>query len=149
MEGGKYYVYVLKLSNGGWYVGSTKNCYNRILSHFSTGGAIATKESKPLCVEKVYSLIDYMIGKEAAHLRAEVLIANDYAERYGYDKVRGAKHGMGWNDNPSANSLRFIRRCQNFAKTRAGSALMRSLKIIDHSEISEMVSKFQKTNAIE
>jgi predicted GIY-YIG superfamily endonuclease len=89
-----YYIYVLRLENNGWYVGSTKSFENRMRSHFGRGGSIATKERRVIGIEEVFELMDYQIRTDCAHERAEVIIAAKYAEIYGDAAVRGAKHGV-------------------------------------------------------
>jgi predicted GIY-YIG superfamily endonuclease len=135
MDNKIYYIYVLKLMNDGIYVGCTKNIEKRLLVHLSSGGAIATKESKPAEILKIYTLNDYyvysFVCQEYAHKLAEVMIANEYAESIGYNKVRGAKHGMGWNDEPTPNCIRTIKMVQRFAKTEKGINLRNALISID------------------
>lgn len=50
-------------------------------------------------------MTEHLIGRERANRRAEVMIANEFAERYGYDKVRGGQHGRGWDEDPSVSVL--------------------------------------------
>ena len=142
VEGEKYYIYILRLSNDGWYVGSTKNIYNRMLTHFSIGGSIATKEFKPVRIEKIFTMTDYMIGSNFAHRIAEVLIANKYAKSFGYDKIRGAKHGKSWNEYPNQYSLKIIKRYQGFARKDAGRVLRDSIAVFDHTDLSIEINSF-------
>ena len=79
-------------------------------------------------------MTEYLIGQERASRRAEVMIANHYAERHGYEKVRGGQHGRGWDEEPSPNQWRIIKRMQNFSKTRQGEELLRKLEPIDPTE---------------
>ena len=102
-----YYIYVLRVEGNGWYVGSTQSFERRMRSHFGKGGAVATKERRALEIEEVFELRDYQIRTDCAHERAEVLIAQRYAQLYGMNSVRGAKHGKGWNDQPSPGSAVF------------------------------------------
>lgn len=122
-----YFIYVLRLEQGRWYVGSTKNLARRMRSHFSRGGATATRECPPVSIEAIYRLIDYQIRTDCAHERAEVMVATRIAEQYGYSNVRGAKHGKGWGDAASPNNLRDIARYSRFALTDEGQQLMASL----------------------
>lgn len=133
MEGELYYVYVLKVANGGYYVGSTKNLEGRIKTHFSVGGAIATKESSPVEVVEVLKLIDYKIGARDAHLILEIATAVKYALVYGSSKVRGAKHGKDWKDSPTPSGLKIIHGIKSFIKTEAYQLLM---KRVDHVTIN-------------
>ena len=95
MNGDAYFVYVLKLENGGHYVGSTKNLFKRIKNHFNVGGAIATKESKPIAIIEVLLINDHKIEFDYAHLILEISVAIRYSKEYGANMVRGAKHGKG------------------------------------------------------
>ena len=142
MIGDIYYVYVLRLTNGGFYVGSTKNLEIRLRSHFNSGGAIATKESKPVYIVEILTLVDYQIGGDYAHSIIEILVANNYAENYGYHLVRGAKHGMGWKDHPTKNGLRIIKRLQKFSKTTECEKLREKVSKIDFNNFPEQVKGY-------
>ena len=125
------YIYVLSLPFARWYVGCTTTFDKRMYTHFTKGGAMATKECLPLSIEKVYQLVDYRIKTTPARQVAEVLVANFYAMKYGYDKVRGAKHGQGWNDCASVNSLKIIKRFQKIKDLDEGVLLKSRLKKVD------------------
>ncbi|MCH2241331.1 MAG: hypothetical protein MK041_05245, partial [Aquabacterium sp.] len=62
---------------------------------------------------------------------AEVLVAQRYAQLYGMNSVRGAKHGKGWDDQPSPGNLRDIERYNKFANSAEGERLMAALHRID------------------
>lgn len=126
-----YYIYVLRVEGNAWYVGSTKNFERRMRSHFGLGGSVATKQRKAVFIEEVLELRDYQIRTDCAHERAEVLVAQRYAKLYGMDRVRGAKHGKGWNDEPSPGNLRDINRYNRFACSPDGERLMTSLRRVD------------------
>jgi len=128
-----YYIYVLKLGNGGRYVGATRNVTRRLREHFDVGGSVATRESRPIAIEIIYSLNDYKIGAQDAHYVAEVMIANDCEESYGNNSVRGAQHGMGWGDSPSKNQEKIIRRIKKLSLTDDGTRLRNSLTRYDYS----------------
>lgn len=101
-------------------------------SHFGKGGLIATRKRRALAVEEIFELCDYLIRTDCAHERAEVLIAQRYAKLYGMNAVRGAKHGKGWNEQPSSRNLRDIARCNRFATSTEGERLFAALRRIDH-----------------
>ena len=126
-----YYIYVLRVEVNAWYVGSTKYFERRMRSHFGLGGSVATKERKAVSIEEVFELRDYQIRTDCAHERAEVLVAQRYATLYGMGSVRGAKHGKGWNDEPTPGNLRDIERYKRFARTSHGARLMASLRRVD------------------
>ncbi|WP_017173665.1 GIY-YIG nuclease family protein [Xanthomonas phaseoli] len=126
-----YYIYVLRVEGNGWYVGSTQSFERRMRSHFGKGGAVATKERRALAIEEVFELRDYQIRTDCAHERAEVLVAQRYAQLYGMNSVRGAKHGKGWDDQPSPCNLRDIQRYNKFASSVEGERLMAALRRID------------------
>lgn len=125
-----YFIYVLRLEHERWYVGSTKNIARRMRSHFARGGALATTECCPVDIEVIYRLMDYQIRTDCAHERAEVIVAAGLADKYGKDKVRGAKHGKGWEDMPTSGNLRDIDRYQRFANTQDGAKLLSSLELL-------------------
>lgn len=123
-----YYIYVLRVEGGGWYVGSTKNFERRMRGHFGRGGgAVATKERRALSIEEVFELRDYQIRTDCAHEQAEVIVAQRYAKLYGMNAIRGAKHGKGWNDQPSPGNLRDIERYNKFALSAEGEQLLAAL----------------------
>lgn len=127
-----YYIYVLRVEGNAWYVGSTQNFGRRMRSHFGLGGgAVATRERRAVSIEEVFELRDYQIRTDCAHERAEVLVAQRYAKLYGPESVRGAKHGKGWNDEPTPGNLRDIDRYNRFACTSDGERLMDALRRID------------------
>ncbi|MGJ7568879.1 GIY-YIG nuclease family protein [Variovorax sp. GB1R11] len=130
-----YYIYVLRVEGDRWYVGSTLNFERRMRSHFGRGGAVATKELRALAIEEVFELLDYQIRTDCAHERAEVIIAQRYAQAYGMHSVRGAKHGKGWNDLPSPGNLRDIQRYNKFAVTEQGMQLLAVLRKVDPLEL--------------
>lgn len=125
------FVYVLRLKNGGWYVGSTRNLKKRIGEHLGAGGAKATRESNPIVIEKIYQFEDRYFGSEPARLRLEVFVASQYADHYGSDRVRGAKHGRGWDSGPTRNDLRFVRRARAFFQSAIGKEWLESVNEID------------------
>lgn len=125
-----YFIYVLRLESNRWYVGSTKNITTRMESHFSRGGAIATRECCPVSIAAIYRLTDYQIRTDCAHERAEVMIAIQFASQYGCENVRGAKHGKSWADKPSPNNLRDIERYKRFANTADGKKLLSALECL-------------------
>jgi len=47
------------------------------------------------------------------------------------NSVRGAKHGKGWDDQPSPVNLRDIERHNKFANSAEGERLMAALRRID------------------
>ncbi|AYW95468.1 MULTISPECIES: GIY-YIG nuclease family protein [Yersinia] len=130
-----YYIYVLRLEGGSWYVGSTKRFENRMRSHFGQGGSIATKQRKAIAIDKVFEIRDYQIQSFCAHEKAEILVAIHYANQFGAENIRGAKHGKGWDDKPTEGNLRDIKKCSQFALTSDGKILISALKVVDHRDI--------------
>ena len=126
-----HYVYVLRLENGGFYVGCTRNLVKRLMEHFGKGGAMATRESRPVAVEKIYQFEDCLFGKGPARLRLEVFIASEYAVKHGFARVKGAKHGRRWNSAPTRNDLRFIHRFRAFFQCPEGQRWLASVTEID------------------
>lgn len=152
MNGDLYYVYVLKLSNKGFYIGSTKNLENRIKKHFSIGGSIATKESKPIEVVEICEIIDYKMKFEYAHIILEISTAIKFANTHGKNQVRGAKHGMGWDDSPTPNGLRVIKKVQSLMGTEEFQQMIEKVKyhklFDDHNmNIPDNLFRKRKTKA--
>lgn len=145
MEGVQYYIYILQLAHGGYYIGCTKNIEIRLAVHFGNGGSIATKEIKAVCIDRIYTLVDYKIGKEFAHAIAEVLIACRYCDVFGNHLVRGAKHGKGWNDSISSNGLKIIQRVRILANSADGINLMHRINPFYFEDSSYWAGKMSKT----
>lgn len=128
MDGVTYYIYILHLAHGGYYVGCTKNIEKRLAVHFRSGGSIATKGIKAVYIDRIYTIIDYKIGAMYAHVIAEVLIACGYCDIFGPRLVRGAQHGKGWNDSPTPNGLKIINRVRRLANIEEGIALIQKIE---------------------
>lgn len=144
MEGITYYIYILQLAHGGYYVGCTKNIGQRLGVHFGRGGSIATKEIKTVCIDRIYTLVDYKIGNLYAHAIAEILIACRYCDVFGPHLVRGAKHGKGWDDSASPNGLRMINLVRTLAKSEEGIKLIQRIRPYYFDDPS-LLSKMNKT----
>lgn len=145
MEGVQYYIYILQLAHGGYYIGCTKNIEKRLAVHFGNGGSIATKEIKTVCIDRIYTLVDYKVGREFAHAIAEVLIACRYCDVFGNHLVRGAKHGKGWNDSISSNGLKIIQRVRALANSAEGINLMQRINPFHFEDSSYWAGKMSKT----
>ncbi len=141
MEGITYYIYILQLAHGGYYVGCTKNIENRLAVHFRSGGSVATKEIKAVCIDRIYTLVDYKIGGLYAHAFAEIFIACRYCDIFGHHLVRGAKHGKGWDDSVSPNGLKIINQVRALAKSEEGIKLMQRIRPYHFSAHSYWVGK--------
>ena len=98
----KYFVYVLLLSEGRIYVGSTDNIYDRLTSHFgmtSSAAAWVKLHGPPVRVLEVIADAD-----SGAENRKTI----EYMARWGSELVRGGKwHGVFGTETPScADSYR-------------------------------------------
>ncbi|GAA4106188.1 hypothetical protein GCM10022393_00500 [Aquimarina addita] len=131
MEGDLYFIYVLKLENGGFYVGSTKNLKKRLRTHFKNGGAMATKEYKAIEIVEIKKLVDYKMKHGFAHGNLEIGTAIQYSKKYGKHLIRGAKHGNGWQDEPSSNSIKIIARFTKFMSSNDYKTLLKNARQID------------------
>ncbi len=69
----RFFVYVLRLKNGRYYVGQTRIICRRILDHFSGRGAVITKKYPP---EKIVCIGVYPTRREA--IRRENELTNLY-----------------------------------------------------------------------
>ena len=47
------FIYILRCTEGKWYVGKTAHLQDRILAHFACNGAEWTKKYKPIEVEQI------------------------------------------------------------------------------------------------
>ena len=131
MDGHIYYIYVLILKNNGYYVGSTRDLLARLKKHFSIGGAIATKESKPVEILEILKIQDYKMEFEYAHIILEIGTAIRYSDNYGENMVRGAKHGKGWNDFPSTASTGMIKRVRRYMNTESYKIMLKKIETFD------------------
>jgi predicted GIY-YIG superfamily endonuclease len=76
-------IYVLKLENNKYYVGSTYNLNFRYAQHFCGAGAKWTKINKPISIEAVFP---------NAQKGLENKVTLEYIEKYGKDNVRGGSY---------------------------------------------------------
>ena len=77
----KWYTYVLKLQQGKYYVGKTKDIEERLKDHWANNGSKWTTKYKPIELENVYA--NYQTLDE---LRYTLIMMNCH----GVDNVRGA-----------------------------------------------------------
>ena len=84
------YLYVLKLEDGCWYVGTSRNPLKRALNHSVGKGAAWTKMHAPLTPVKDNIVITELgnISVKAAELK-EDLVTEEMQNAYGLNKVRG------------------------------------------------------------
>jgi len=79
-----FYIYVLELEGGFWYVGRTHELSKRLKKHTFGGGSAWTK------LHQVKMLHSVHIGDEDE----ERLTTMDLMKIHGFDKVRGAGYSM-------------------------------------------------------
>jgi hypothetical protein len=94
-------------------------------------GATAIKEIPPVSIHEVFVMNDFQIRSRVARYFVEVLTANRYAEHYGYNNVRGGKHGKGWCDRANHYCFRDVRYYKRYINTPAGKETMESLVLVD------------------
>ncbi len=76
-------IYILKLKEGKYYVGITKNISKRIKEHMDGKGCIWTKKYKPNGIEKIIKNITKYDEDKFVKI---------YMEKYGIDNVRGGSY---------------------------------------------------------
>jgi len=76
-------VYVLKLENDRYYIGSTYNLNFRYAQHCGGQGAQYTRCHKPISIEAVFP---------NAEKGLENKVTREYMEKYGKDNVRGGSY---------------------------------------------------------
>jgi len=76
-------VYVLKLTNGKYYVGYSTNMESRINAHFRGEGAAWTRAFRPLNVQEMHE------NKDKAH---ETQLTLEYMRKHGWQNVRGGPY---------------------------------------------------------
>ncbi|HTL66187.1 MAG TPA: GIY-YIG nuclease family protein [Lacunisphaera sp.] len=127
------YVYVLRLRNGLWYVGSTQMLASRLHEHFYGGGADATRKSRPVRVEALFAFQERRHRWGGNLRRVETCIAYRLAEKVGAHLIRGAMHGHVCDAFPPPPDRHFVRRTKLFFLTNAGKKLWASVRQIDPS----------------
>ena len=91
------YIYVLKLSQGKWYVGKTeKTAMQRYKEHLSGAGSAWTRKYKPI------ELVECSQGDKFDEDKK----TKQYMDRYGVDNVRGGAYSQMKLDNASLVSLK-------------------------------------------
>jgi len=73
-------LYILKLKNNKWYIGTSENVENRIDQHFKGNGSKWTQKHTPVQLITKYKIKD---------LHDEDKITIQYMEKYGINNVRG------------------------------------------------------------
>jgi len=86
---GDWFLYVLFLENGLYYVGITLYPQNRINAHLNGIGANFTKKNKPISVVELYCLNE---SDRKLCYKIETLKTKEYRIKYGSDKVIGGKY---------------------------------------------------------
>ncbi|MBK8857933.1 MAG: GIY-YIG nuclease family protein [Opitutaceae bacterium] len=122
------FVYVLRLKNGGFYIGSTRAPLQRISAHFHGQGARATREHRPVAIEAIYSIPEDDRGPPSTRERLETHLANRYVEKYGLTRVRGGDHCSAWNETPSADAQRLLAWGRRFLRDKADRSWLRSVR---------------------
>lgn len=93
-----YWLYVLELEDGCWYVGITKDLKKRYGQHKSGKGAYWTKIHKPIRVVRKEET-DYTIESDAIMVESAVTI--EYVKKYGAEFVIGGdftKYDKEWDN---------------------------------------------------
>jgi predicted GIY-YIG superfamily endonuclease len=75
----KEIIYVLRLEYGCWYIGYTRNFYQRMGQHFNGHGSLWTKQYKPLSIHHI----------EEGNTDNEDILTLKFMEKYGIKNVRG------------------------------------------------------------
>ena len=76
-------IYVLKLTDGKWYIGKADDVLNRYQQHLRGYGSFWTKKYKPVSLEKTIA--------NASHFD-EDKITKEYMATYGIENVRGGSY---------------------------------------------------------
>lgn len=80
------YLYVLKLENGCWYIGMTRNVRKRFELHKKNKGSMWTRKNKPI---EIHQIISTKTNDDSEASAMEDQLTLDWAEAQGYDYVRG------------------------------------------------------------
>jgi len=90
-------VYVLRLRNRRWYVGSTDDLIKQYVEHLSGHGSKWTRLYKPMYLDRVI---------ENASPLDEDKVVKEYMAKYGIDNVRGGSYGTETLDEIQEEALR-------------------------------------------
>jgi predicted GIY-YIG superfamily endonuclease len=85
----KYYVYVLELEGGNFYIGQTKNFKRRSKSHECGSAAQWTELHKP---SRPSEFDPTIYPNESAAAKRETELTLEYMKRFGWQKVRGGAY---------------------------------------------------------
>ena len=88
-----FFVYILDLDHGKFYVGSTKNLESRLRAHIEGKGAEFTKVHKPLAreiVSEYFQCFSYESDEEA--LSGELMATLQLMDEQGIENVRGGPY---------------------------------------------------------
>jgi predicted GIY-YIG superfamily endonuclease len=85
------FLYTLKLANGRWYVGTTKNPQKRLREHRAGLGAAWTRRYPPIGFSKLYPLEELRCNEEHARLQEDTQVKKVMLEE-SMDLVRGGSY---------------------------------------------------------
>lgn len=85
------YLYVLRLENGCWYVGMTRNVRKRFEQHQKNKGSMWTRKNRPV---EIHQIIDTKTNDDSEASIMEDRLTLDWAEAQGYDYVRGGGYSQ-------------------------------------------------------
>lgn len=86
-----FYIYVLELENGYYYIGQSRNPEKRFKNHLTGSGAKWTKIHKPIKIIETRKT-EALVESEAQIMEDEVTI--EYAIKHCADKVRGGGYSQ-------------------------------------------------------
>jgi predicted GIY-YIG superfamily endonuclease len=76
-------IYILKLTDGKWYVGKTDDVLGRYQQHLRGYGSYWTKKYKPISLEKTIENVSHF---------EEDKVTKEYMAKYGIENVRGGSY---------------------------------------------------------
>lgn len=125
------FIYVLKLQNGGFYVGYSESIKQRLTRHFKGKGCNLTRKAPPIEVYKLYRVLNKVMFGFATHEIIEHSLAIQLARIYGYEKVRGAKLGSSWNSkHPAKCNMEYLNKIALMMHNSSYQKLIESLEFI-------------------
>jgi predicted GIY-YIG superfamily endonuclease len=104
-------IYVLKLKEGRYYVGSSDNVDKRYQEHLDGKGSSWTKKYKPIALEKTHKNVSSF---------EEDKVTKQYMSKYGINKVRGGSYVKIKLSEEETNSLKKEIRAANGECTQCG-----------------------------
>jgi hypothetical protein len=113
MEGNTTNIYILRLTNGKYYVGKTNDVQKRYWEHKVGKGAEWTRKYPPECVQSII--------RDASPFDEDRYV-KEYMSKFGVDSVRGGSYSQTILDDAQKSAIEMELRCAEDTCMRCGRA---------------------------